>query len=68
MGYVIDLFSNVPKSIPQMPENIIRQLTKYDMVSILTYNKQNKKEQYKYLEPIIDANMPQDKEYILSRI
>jgi hypothetical protein len=68
MSYIIDLLSNVPKSIPQMPESIIRQLTKYDMVSILTYNKQNKKEQYKYLEPIIDANMPQDKEYILSRI
>ena len=68
MSYVIDLLSNVPKSIPQMPESTIRQLTKYDMVSILTYNKQNKKEQYKYLEPIIDANMPEDKEYILSRI
>jgi hypothetical protein len=68
MGYVIDLLSNVPKSIPQMPESTIRQLTKYDMISILTYNKKNKKEQYKYLEPIIDANMPQDKEYILSRI
>lgn len=68
MGYIVDLLSNVPKSIPQMPENIIKQLTKYDMVSILTHNKRNKAEQYKYLEPIIDANMPEDKEYILSRI
>jgi hypothetical protein len=68
MGYIIDLLSNVPKAIPQMPENTLRQLTKYDMVSILTHNERNKKEQYKYLEPIIDANMPEDKYYILSRI
>jgi hypothetical protein len=66
--YIIDLFKNVPKAIPQMPDNIVKQLDKYDMVSILSYDQRNKKEQFKYLEPIIDANMPEDKEYILSRI
>ena len=66
--YIIELFKNVPKTIPQMPEEIVKRLDKYDMVDILTYNDKNKKEQYKYLEPIIDANMPQDKEFILSRI
>ena len=66
--YIIDLFKNVPKVIPEMPDNIVRQLDKYDMVSILSYEEKNKKAQYKYLEPIIDANMPQDKEFILSRI
>ena len=63
-----DLIKQYVDTGVQIPEYQFNQLTKYDMVSILTYNKQNKKEQYKYLEPIIDANMPQDKEYILSRI
>jgi hypothetical protein len=66
--YIIDLFKNVPKVIPEMPDSIVKQLDKYDMVDILTYKAKNKKMQYKYLEPIIDTNMPEDKEFILSRI
>ena len=63
MNYIIDLIKNVPKVIQYLPESIIRQLDKYDMVNIL-YNKKL----YPYIEPIIDKYMPEDKDFILDRI
>ena len=63
MNYTIDLIKYVPKVIQYLPDSVFRQLDKYDMVNILY-----KKELYPYMEPIIDKYMPDDKDFILSRM
>jgi hypothetical protein len=63
MNYMIDLIKSAPKVIQYLPDSILKQLDKYDMTNILY-----KKELYPYMEPIIDKYMPDDKEFILSRI
>jgi hypothetical protein len=63
INYIIDLIKSVPKVIQYLPDSVLRQLDKYDMVSILY-----KKELYPYMEPIIDKYIPDDKDYILDRV
>jgi hypothetical protein len=63
MNYIIDLIKNVPKVIQYLPDSVLKQLDKYDMVNILY-----KKELYPYMEPIIDKYIPDDKDFILDRM
>jgi hypothetical protein len=63
MNYIIDLIKNVPKVIQYLPDSVLKQLDKYDMVNILY-----KKQLYPYMEPIIDKYIPDDKDFILSRM
>jgi hypothetical protein len=63
MNYVIDLIKNVPKVLQYLPDSVLKQLDKYDMLNILY-----KKELYPYMEPIIDKYIPDDKDFILSRM
>lgn len=63
MNYIIDLIKSVPKVIQYLPDSVFQQLDKYDMSNILY-----KKELYPYMEPIIDKYIPDDKDFILSRI
>ena len=60
---IIDLIKNVPKVIQYLPDSVLKQLDKYDMVNILY-----KKELYPYMEPIIDKYIPDDKDFILDRM
>ena len=63
MNYMIDLIKSAPKVIKYLPDAILKQLDKYDMVNILY-----KKELYPYMEPIIDKYIPDDKDFILDRM